>query len=278
MSSVAARLAALGPLDPDAVRWANAVRAAGSTVSAARLALLSGLIVSLKQARPGPGADSVWTLTDDYGFPAAENSIQGLLSLKQLRLGTAINSPAFTADRGFTFDGATSYVDTGLIPVSHAVRATRPSNRLGVYNRTLTSSNGYDIGGSNSNPRLLQFRSRAAGGAVASYAAASAIVSSAVTQTNNQGWMSGQRDGAAPTPCLFFRNGVQYDSHASVSDGGSLPTFAIYLGCANLGGTPSNFRPGNLAAWTFGAPLSADMALAEYNAIQTYMTAIGAQV
>ena len=277
MSSLAARLAALGALDPDAVRWANAVRAAGSTVSAARLGLVSGLIVSLKQARSGPGTDSAWTLTDDYGFPAAENTVQGLLSLKQLRLGTAVNSPTFTVDRGFTFDGATNYVDTGLIPNSHAVRASRPSNRLGVYNRTLTAGNGMDIGGSNGNPRLLQFRSRASTN-LAVYAAATANVVAAVTQADNRGWMGGQRDGLVPSPCLFFRNGVQYDSQPSVSDGGSLPTFAIYLGCANSAGTPASFRPGNLAAWAFGAPLSAAQALAEYNAIQTYMTAIGAQV
>lgn len=98
----AIRTILLGGLDPDALAWSRTV-----TVSSARLRLVSSTIRALKQA-------GVWPLLDRLWVTAAENSMQGRTCWKTRTTLSLINSPAFTANRGITGDGATSYADTGL--------------------------------------------------------------------------------------------------------------------------------------------------------------------
>lgn len=93
-------------IDDDAAAWAKTV-----TVSAARLSLVSNTIRSLKAA-------GIWPILDRFLVPAAENSLQGRTCWKSLVVATAINSPTFTANRGFTSDGLSSYLDSNYPPAS----------------------------------------------------------------------------------------------------------------------------------------------------------------
>ncbi len=96
-------------LVPDAATtaWINAVIANGGTVSGARRVVVNSLIVGLK-------ADGVWTGLDLLSIYAAENTPSALTDMKALTLSTAVSSPTFATDLGYTGNGSSSYIDSNF--------------------------------------------------------------------------------------------------------------------------------------------------------------------
>lgn len=114
----------------------------------ARKLLIDTLVGSLKSA-------GVWSKLDAFYMLAAADSQAARLNwiADQYNL-TAVNSPTFEADRGYTGNASSSYLDTGFNPAT----ASNPkfvlnSGHVGVYSRTDNSTSTYfDIG--NANARL----------------------------------------------------------------------------------------------------------------------------
>lgn len=259
--------------DADALAWESAVLANGGTVSLNQRILIDKLIYDLKSA-------GTWALMDDAWVLVAENPAQALTSLKQKRLAVPMNSPVFTADQGYAFDGVSNYIDTNFVPSVHCTQATFASVRSGVYERTNVNSSTYAYGTQNTASRRIGMRPRSSSNMLGEGNALSGTFT--LTVADSRGLAVVGRSGPAATDNYGYKNGVSLTrtvDPTSVNSSG-LPPDAIYIGATNSGTTPGpiTFRASTLGYVFLGAPVSTGQELAEYNAIQAYMTAKGANV
>lgn len=122
-------------------RWATMVIANGGTVSTQRQALVANLIAGLMQ-------DNVWGKLDRLWLMAAENATAGLVDIVGSNLATAVNSPSFTADRGFLGNGTSSYINSGYNFATNGVNYTLNSASLGFWSTdNFTNPNTALLGG-----------------------------------------------------------------------------------------------------------------------------------
>jgi hypothetical protein len=257
---------AMGAYDNDVRLWAAAVAANGGSVSKARASRISKFVAAEKAA-------GTWALTDDYWLLWAENGVQALTSLKQRRLATAVNSPTFAADRGYTFDGATNYLDTGFIASTHGILLTGTDMRLTVYERTDVSANAYSLGASNSASRNIRMRARVGANMVGDLNSGAA----SFTMADSRGYTAISRAGGGTT-MKAYKNGAELADVTGLTVGTSPATFSILIGANSNSGTPASFRGAAIGLCAVGAPLSAAQELAQYNAIQSFATSVGANV
>lgn len=114
---------------------------------AARRGAINTVIVGLKRA-------GVWARLDAFYMLAAHDAqAAGLNWIGPSFNLTAANSPAFEADRGFTGNGATAYLDTGFNPVTSGGRFALNDAHLGIWCRTDVAEDRNDIG--NFNARIF---------------------------------------------------------------------------------------------------------------------------
>lgn len=254
--------------DADALLWRDAVVTNGGTVSGPRLAIVSAFIRAEK-------ASGAWALTDDYWGLWGESEPQALTSLKQRRLATAVNSPTFTIDRGYAFNGTTQYINTGFAPNTHKVAMTGSNARLAIYERTNVLADNYAAGSYNGVPQGLLITPRFGSNT------ARTMIDSSVdiilgTVTDSRGLTAGYRSDT--TNLGIYKNGASLGTMTSASNGTALPTSALAIGCFLNGVTPGSFRAASEGFVCVGASLSAAQELAQYNAVQAWATAVGAQV
>jgi hypothetical protein len=269
--TIARRIANLiGSSDTDVRRWVIAVGANGGWVSPTRLAIVTAFVAAEK-------ASGAWSLTDDYWALWGENEAQALTSLKQRRLATKVNSPVFTVDRQFAFDGATSYLNTGFIPSTHAVAYTPNAQRLCVYERTNLSFSGYAAGvrvGTSPSLGIIPRASSSMTGVANNITTGATFT---LSPADSRGLKAISRAGG--TTMLGYDRGVRLTDVTGLTLGTlTLQSVALAIGCYNSGGTPISFRAASVGFVAIGAPLSDAQELAQYNAIQTFATAIGANV
>jgi hypothetical protein len=258
--------------DADVLAWRDAVVANGGSVSLARLIVVDQFVFSEK-------ASGTWSLTDDYLGLWAENAAQALTSLKQRRLATVINSPTFTPDRDYAFDGSTNYIDTGFVPGTHAIAMSVSSIHAEIYERTNFNgaSNVTGLGvnsGTNqtiriitrNNPQALGY----AGGQSATFTLPS-ITSLGLTQIG--------RFSSTPADVYGCKNGVAMTRTVDPGAvGTSLPSHSLFVGGLNSLGAYAFGRATLVGFAAWGAALSSGQCLARYNAVQVWATSVGAQV
>lgn len=257
--------------DPDALAWANAVVAAGGAVSSQRLGVVAAFILAEKAA-------GCWALTDDYWPLWGENAVQSLVSLKQRRLATVVNAPTFVADRHYSFDGASSYINTGFVPSTHATAMATTSVHLEVYERTDVNANTTAAGVSSTGGRIISIRPRAT--SVGYVGGNSSNGTFTLPSATSLGLTQGGRSGSLATDVYGAKNGVTMTrTFDPTTLGASLPVDPLYIGCVSTSGTPGVFRPASVGFVAIGAALSTStLRLARYNAVQAWATAIGANV
>lgn len=247
--------------------WAAAVALNGGTVSAARRLLYAQYVDSLIAA-------GCWQLLDDVWILCAEDAPSALTSLKQLRLATVVAAPTFTVDRGYAFNGTTQYVNTAFVASTHCRVATLTNARVAVYERTNVSASTYAVGGQSSSSRSLALRPRLAGDAFGG--AQSQQGTWTLGAADSRGYTSVSR---ASSTMAMYKNGVALVNTVSPTlSTGALPTVALYIGALNSSGTLTNPRAATEGAVEIGAAFTAAQETAAYAALQTYMTAIGANV
>ena len=226
------------------------------------------LIASLKSS-------GVWDKLDNFYVFAAANEQAALLNwVADARNCVAYNSPTFTADEGFTGDGATSYVATESFSGSGLNMASGDES-MGIWIKDNviesvssivlgTSSTG--VGGTspyryinprNTNPAIswkMNFSSTQGSGHTLS----------------NDEWITQSRDA---TDGYLWLNGAQDDTttQAVVDDTQSL---VLYLVLGRAGAATFSTRQFS-AAYT-GSNLTSGEQTNFYNALATYMTAVGA--
>lgn len=256
---------AYGPViyDPDAQAYFDAVVTAGSTVSFYRKGYINDLVISEK-------ISGTWSLTDDYWLLAGEDSIQALLSLKQLRTATAVSSPTFTTDRGYTGNGSSSYINTGFDPSTDGVALTAvTSARLACYSVT-TSRIGCQTSASSAR---LQF-GRAGSNQVSAGICSSLVTGTSGAFTNPVGLASVSRNGSTVE---VFHRGVSVET-LSPTLGSVIPGFAMFILAVNNNGSAASFVATQSRFACVGAAMNSTQELAQYNNVQTFMTAVGADL
>lgn len=225
--------------------------------SASRKREINRLIVDLKEA-------GVWPKLDMLQVYAAHDSQAARVDwVNPSRVATAVNSPTFTTDRGFNGDGATSYVDTNYNPTSGPNYAQDDAS-VGIYQLDTTSGN--NIIGARDGVNDVVINTRSLGG----------FYNIRINDTSNDstsistalGFSVADRLGTAKTR---YKNGVVYGSPFTRSSTG-VPNTTVKAGTADV----SSFSAGLCGAVYAGGSLTSAEHLALYQALQTYMTAVGA--
>jgi hypothetical protein len=251
-----------GGIDAAAREWAIAVTAAGGTVSSAQMRRVSMLIRSLKSA-------GVWSSLDRLWLFASENTTQALIDLKARATATAVNSPTFTASRGYLGNGSNAYIDSGFNASTAGGNYVRDDASFGVWVETGHTNTGQAqgyIGNDETNfSHILQDDTAAVGSVNANSADAS------FTFSTRLGLWHAQR--TASNAQALFQNGasVAASSNASVA----LVNRNVFILASNNGGVAYRPVAARIASAHIGKSLTAGQNAAIYSAERAYMTAVG---
>jgi hypothetical protein len=225
-----------------------------------RKGLIDEAIVALKSA-------GLWDKIDVLYVTAAHDAQAACLNWKDPANYTAtpVNAPVFTTDRGFTGDGAGAYLSTSWNPTSSpGVVISQNSAHLMGWSRTAGQDNGA-ITGAGSNLYLVprnvsdNCTPRINSGSIGN-----------VSTTDGSGMIVGSR--TSNTAVAAYRNGSSLGSLSLTSS--ALANRALYLLRRN--DTSAFYWAGEAAAHAVGAGLSASEVADYYDALSTYMTAVGA--
>lgn len=120
-----------GGTDPAATAFFAAVVGAGGSVSAPRRVIYNTLFAGLRNGGFLTSLDRLWIYM-------AENSQTALIDLINLQTCSLVSAPTFTADQGYTGNGTSSYINSGVAP-SGCVKFTL--NAAMVGGATLSARN-----------------------------------------------------------------------------------------------------------------------------------------
>lgn len=226
----------------------------------ARKDAINSLIGSLKNA-------GLWSKLDVLQVFAAADSQAAVLNWKNPATFTAagVNTPTFTADRGYAGNGTTSYVDTTWAP-TNGVNYTQDDATVFAWSRTSgTNSNRWMGSATDTSVLLLP---RTAGSAFQYRINTTGSVTAIGSVTDGSGLFAVSRSGATATQS--YRNG------ATLGAAGSIASTALSSSPINVGRQNTQFNPAECAVWGAGSNFSAAEHLALYNAIRTYLVDAGA--
>lgn len=234
--------------------------------SLARKRAIDGLITSLKSA-------GIWAKLDAFYSMAAHDQQAANLNWKSTSFTLLpTNSPVFTTDRGYTGGGST-FLNTQCV-LSTATQYQLNSAHLALWSRTNVGiATALSIGArttSTTNQAALFIR----GATDLGHARMNQDVNPAGgAVTDSRGFFVGSRQASGSQ--TLYRNGTVVHTAANVST--AKPAFAAYILGTNTGGAFSAGSTRQYSIASIGAGLDATETLAYYNAINTYITAIGAQ-
>jgi hypothetical protein len=222
-------------------------------------------------------AGSLWSAIDAHWWMGGIDSQASRINGKNpgsLTL-SLVNSPAHAPYRGFTGDGATSYLRTGYNPSTFGGQWTLNSAGLVVYSRTagqtFSTEMGCRVSGSD-NQSLINLRSTSDTAAIR------------LNQDVNTGLFPANTDGSglfigrrtANNAIEIFRNNVSLGSGTQVSQ--AIPNLEMYIGALNENGSAVQFSSRQLLyAAAMGGPTN-QMVADLTGAVAAFATAIGANV
>lgn len=222
----------------------------------ARKALIDTLVGALKTAGVWSKLDAFYIMAAHDAQAAQRNWIADAYNL------TPVNSPAFTVDRGYQGDGATSYLDTGFNPsTAPSPKFTQNSASHAVGSRTngnTTQANG------NANNTIVP---STGGSAFVRVNHTGGTAPSAVSP-NSDGFFVANRSGANAQ--TLRRNGV---SVISATDASSVPGNGNFWFCGRSAMTFSSLQQ---SEGFIGQSLTPTEQDAIYTARLAYMQAVGA--
>ena len=255
---------------PEVLSYLDVVSSNGYSVSTTRSLLLNSFVGSLKE-------HSLYNSIDEFWIHAGENEFQALLGFKSLVLGTAVNTPVFTANVGYRFDGSTNYVNSGWNVTARASSMVFDSIHMGIYDRTVTSITSVYLmtayHATSANRMLLN--PKRASGSLSQFTMISAAGQS--TSAGNNGFYVATKNN---TTSNVYINGVtQTVSTAPATFGTALPMGnVIFGGFITPPATLSAAKSGNTAFATIGASLTEAQNNTYFEIVQSFLTNIGAAV
>jgi hypothetical protein len=226
----------------------------------ARKTIINSTVSGLK-------SDGIWSLLDTLYVMAAADSQAASINWVAPASFTliAVNSPAFTADSGFTGNGTSSRLRTQYTPSVNGVNYVQDSASAWVWSLTNAASSVNDIG-SGTAPRALIITRNASDQLVGDINNAVCAAQSAAN-TNSIGFFGIQR--RASNDRRLWANGVQQGTSAQVSTGVASQEQWV------CGANSTSFSAKKQAVAAWGASLSG-LESAFYNRLLTYMQAVGA--
>lgn len=249
--------------DPATNAWIAAVIANGGSVSTPRKSVVDALISGLK-------SDNIWTQLDRLWLFAGENQPSALTDLVNLSLATAVNSPTFTTDRGYTGQDSaspTAYVDLGYNPTTNAVNLTLNVAHASAWSTTNTAATG---GGSWYGMNNLNFYNTFTDGNL--YSRLGENASGGTPNSSRTGHWIMNRTGASAMQ--IYQNGANFSSpNTTASSYLNGDTFALCN--SGNGSTATHGTPNQIAEMSYGGGFSSGDATKFYNRLRTYMTAVG---
>lgn len=221
----------------------------------------------------GCKADGNYSEIDRMWIFAAEDEQNALISLVINGAGNlgdhteivGISSPAYVTDRGYTGNGSTSYLDTNYNPSADHVKYTQNSGSHGTYTRTDVNESKVDLGISGD----IEIASRW-----------SNVFYSMVNQpefgvsnSDSRGFFCCER--TASILQTAYKNGSSVGTNVGSSH--ALANTNIFICAANNGSGSPSFMGTKQIAFSFIGSGAIDIS-ALYGRVQTFMTAIGANV
>jgi hypothetical protein len=234
---------------------------------ATRKGHIDDLIAALKTA-------SVWSTLDYLRVYAAADTQAASLNWKNPGTynATLVNSPTFTADRGYAGNGTTSYIDSNFNPSTAGGQYAQDSAHIGVWVRDDIANNAHCIGSYlTTSTRRTQINPRTAGNTLA-WAINRAAAPETPANSAGSGHFVTRR--SASNASAVFRNATSVATSIGASD--ALANLNIYELCSNGNGTPVSHTARQLAAAHVGASLTDQKITDFYNALSAYLTAVGA--
>jgi len=230
---------------------------------AAYAALIDGLVV-----------DGVWSLIDALYIMAAADAATARTNLKQSSYGLTPSGSGltFTADRGYTGNGSSGWINTGYDPNTAGGNfpSTGNSGTLAAYCLTSETTGGFayamHTGGAVSYIAPLfggDIYINIGGGGYNSTAGA-----------NQRGNVMAVRTSSAASAMTIYKNGTSSAAGGGATAGGSIGAIALF---AATGGGGS-FLAQEMCAAMIGAGMNGTQALAYMSRVNTYMTTLGINV
>ena len=150
--------------------------------------------------------------------------------------------------------------------------------RIAVYERTNVAANTNAAGCFNSSTQSLTISPRLTGGQLSTQLNSQTSGPGGDVLTDSRGYSVGSRNGDATT-IKAYKNGAGVVPYTPGSVGSTLPTVPVFIGAAcNNSSAATGFRAASGGFVAVGAALSGAQELAQYNAVQAFATAVGAQV
>lgn len=224
-----------------------------------RKTLINALIKSLKDGGVWSTLDALW------GQAAADAQSSRLNWVADSYNLTAVASPTFTVDRGYQGDGASSYLANGFNPfTSPGIKYSQDSGHISVWSRTdITGPTDYDFGGANARLNIRSSNANQPRGQLND-----ATLSNFGATADSIGHYIINRTTSSSRE--VYRNGVQLGAVPVTSS--TVPNTEITL----LKADGSNFSRRAQAFASVGSGLNSGQCATLYNAINAYLTAIGA--
>jgi hypothetical protein len=217
----------------------------------------------------------VWNSLDVFFMFAANAQQSGLLNWKNPSgtAATAVNSPTFTAYQGFAGDGSTSYVNTQWAPNVNGVNFSLNNASAFIYSRTNQAASTVRDFGANSTLNSIP--------TILSIVYTSSLLSGDINGTIPSGTISNSSslelfgmERSSSANYIFLKNGSSLGTITSASV--NMTSSNVYVGCTNNNGSAANFSSKQFSLW--GAGSSGIQTVSFYNALNLYLTAIGANV
>ena len=246
------------PVDVALAAWLDAIP---NQPSPTRAGHYHDFIATLRPGDP----TGAWEQLDDLWLDAAHDSPSSLIGLKGRRQASIVGAVDFLASRGHQGDGSTGKVDTGVDPSTGGLQFTRNAGHQGVWCLTEGADSTPVCG--NTQSRIIP-RNASDNIVIRANSASSASVATA-SALGHTCWV---RDGASST--RLFRNGVMVSAGASAS-ADFIPGEKLWICGSDNTGTDS-FSTMRIAAFHIGGALTDAQAADLHDALETYLTAVGA--
>src|SRR5215472_10133210 len=249
--------------------WVDSVVANGGTVSAGRKTIVGNLINGLR-------TDGIFAKFDRLWLLAGENRPSALTDIASRNLAVVVGTLTFTTDRGFTGDFTpvpANYIDSGY-------RENYPGNKFTLNDCHISAwavtscAGGYLVG-----------EIGHAADETSSVLDKGTLLHTDLTDANGTGpdftystnlghWLNCRVSSTALT---LYQNGSSVATASSVTGSLTNVSWPWFITCVNnfADGQPENSVPGIVGAVSAGASFSAGEAVAFYNRLRTYMTAVG---
>ena len=259
---------------PEVLAYLDVVSSNGYSVSETRSLLLNDFVGSLKQ-------NSLYDLIEEFWIHAGENEFQSLLGFKSLVLGNTFNSPTFTSNVGYRFNGSNNYINSNWNVFSRATSMTANNIHVGIYERSVTQTTSvYSLTAySATSANRILINPRRTGTNLSQFAIVSGL-SAATGAGPGAGLYLVNKEPTQPANLNVYQNGVVVSLGISpTSNGSALPTGnVVFGGFVTPPATFSSGRGANVAFATIGRSLDPVQQNTYFEIVQSFLTNIGAAV